>query len=437
MTEGLSVDTAEGRPKRRARRWLGLVAYALTAMLGVLSVVAAITWFAPAPTYTPKTIELGATPTPERLARGREIASVLCTRCHLDPETGKLSGRPMAKMPLGETWSSNITQDPAHGIGAWTDGQIAYALRTGVTPSGHFAAPGMPKLTLLSDEDVLAVVAFLRSDDPLVAPSDAIQPSPKLTFVGKAVLRFAMKPAAYPSSPMPGPDDRDPTDQGRYLVQAVALCWRCHSASYETHDDAHPERSKGYLAGGTEFPDVTGRTILSPNITADADTGLGRWSEEQFVRALRQGLRPDGVALSPAMPMFTELSEDEAHAIWSYLRSLPAVKHAVARSLLRPEPGASSGRQAYVKYGCIGCHGETGIHIGDLRRVNTDLPADPDLLAWIEHPSAKRPGTKMPDFAGVIAPADYAPLMAYVRSLGFPVGAPVPERVPQDNRNPN
>lgn len=417
------MDAAARRPIARPRRWLRRIAYALTALLTSTGILAAYVSFAPVPTYAPSAVELTVTPSPVRLARGREIASVLCTQCHLDPETGKLSGRPMQKTPLGENWSSNITASPDHGIGAWSDGQIVYALRTGVTPTGRLAEPGMPRLTLLSDEDLHAVVVFLRSADPLVAASDAVHPSPRLSFLGKALLRVAIKPLAYPTMPAPGPDDHDAIGQGRYLVQAMGLCWRCHSASFASHDELHPERSKGYMAGGTALEDPTGRTVVSANLTPDTDTGLGKWTEQQFVRALRQGLDPDGVALSPVMPMFDEFSDNEARAIWAYLRSLPAVKHSVPGSPPTSEPGASPGRHAYVKYGCIGCHGETGVLVGDLRRVNTDYPADADLQAWIEPPSAKRPGTKMPDFAGVIAPGDYTPLMAYVRSLAVPATA--------------
>jgi cytochrome c553 len=404
-------------PARRRRAWLRRIAYVLVAIVALLSIVAAVNWFAPVPTYTSKSVELSAMPTPERLARGRKVVRVLCTQCHLDPDTNSLAGRSMPKMPLGETWSSNITADPQHGIGGWTDGQIAFALRTGVTPRGSFAAPGMPKMILLSDEDLRAVVAFLRSGDPLVAPSPVVRPPPKLTFVGKAVVRFGMKPATYPTSPVSGPNDHDPADVGRYLVQAVALCWRCHSASYESHDELHPERSQGYLAGGTESVDPMGRTITSPNITPDDETGIGKWTEAAFIRAVRHGLRPDGTALSPAMPMFDEFSDDDVRAIWAYLRTQPAAKHAVPRIAPTSEPSSTPGRRAYVKYGCIACHGETGVLVGDLRYANTDFPSDSELRAWIDHPSAKRPGAKMPDFDGVIAQDDYAPLMTYVRSL--------------------
>jgi mono/diheme cytochrome c family protein len=419
----VGADVVEQRPAVRPRRWLRRVAYVLTAVLALLSVLAAYVWFAPIPTYTPMEVELTAMPSADRLARGREIAGVLCTQCHFDPATRKLSGRLMPKTPLGQNWSGNITSDPQHGIGSWSDGQIAFALRTGVTPSGRLAAPGMPRLTLLSDEDVLALVTFLRSGDPLVAPSDATHPPANLTFLGRALLHFAVKPAPYPSTSVHAPSNPDPVERGRYLVQAVALCWRCHSESYASHDELHPERSKGYMAGGSEGDDPSGRTILSANLTPDSETGIGDWTEEQFAKALRTGLQPDGEALSPAMPMFDEFSSDETHAIWAYLRTLPAMKHAIPRAAPRVEPAAPPGRLAYVKYGCIGCHGETGVLVGDLRHVNVDLPTDADLLAWIEHPSAKRPGTKMPDFAGVIAPEDYVPLMAYVRSLPAPATA--------------
>jgi mono/diheme cytochrome c family protein len=71
-----------------------------------------------------------------------------------------------------------------------------------------------------------------------------------------------------------------------------------------------------------------------------------------------------------------------------------------------------------MKYGCVGCHGETGVGIGDVTLAKRDFPTDSLLEAWIRNPPAFRPLTKMPPFHGILKDEEYAPLIAYVRKLG-------------------
>src|SRR6185369_12085129 len=82
------------------------------------------------PRYHPAKVDLKVDITPERVARGKTISSLLCKECHFDAGTGRLSGRRMLDLPetFGAAFSRNITQDRERGIGAWTDGEIAYLL---------------------------------------------------------------------------------------------------------------------------------------------------------------------------------------------------------------------------------------------------------------------------------------------------------------------
>src|SRR4030095_8423020 len=116
--------------------------------------------------------------TPEKIERGRKLANLTCISCHQDPTTGKVTGKLLVDAPkeFRPIYSKNITHDPAHGIGSWTDGELIYFLRTGVHRTGQYVPPYMPKFPLLSDDDVESIVAFLRSDDPLMAASTADPP---------------------------------------------------------------------------------------------------------------------------------------------------------------------------------------------------------------------------------------------------------------------
>jgi mono/diheme cytochrome c family protein len=196
------------------------------------------------------------------------------------------------------------------------------------------------------------------------------------------------------------------------------MCFPCHSADFAKIDDFVPERSAGYLGGGNAMPDMNGRIVKTANITPDPETGIGKWSEDEFVRLLRFGVRPDlSVILYPMVP-FPELSDGDARAIYAYLRTVPAIKNAVPRIAAITPVGADAGRAAYYRYGCNGCHGDTGVGVYDLRKGATNFATDDQLIAYIRHPEIAKPGVKMPTWDGVIAEADYAPLAAYARQLG-------------------
>ncbi|MGH7054060.1 MAG: c-type cytochrome [Stellaceae bacterium] len=106
--------------------------------------------------------------------------------------------------------------------------------------------------------------------------------------------------------------------RGAYLANA-ADCVSCHT------DKEHHGRP---YAGGRAIPTPFG-TFYSPNITPDRETGIGRWTDVQFLRALHDGVRPDGSNLYPAFPYpsFTRITDADALAIKAYLFSLPPVRH--------------------------------------------------------------------------------------------------------------
>jgi mono/diheme cytochrome c family protein len=207
---------------------------------------------------------------------------------------------------------------------------------------------------------------------------------------------------------------------GRYLVQGRAVCFPCHSADFAKLDEFVPERSAGYLGGGNAMPDMNGRIVKSANITPDPETGIGKWSEDEFIRLVRTGVRPDATVIAYPMVPYPELTDDDARAIFAYLKTVPPIKNAVARTAVvaRAESGADAGRAAYYRYGCNGCHGDIGVGLYDLRKGATDFATDDELIAYIRHPEVKKPGVKMPTWDGVIAETDYAPLAAYARKLG-------------------
>ncbi|HSF65263.1 MAG TPA: c-type cytochrome [Paracoccaceae bacterium] len=116
-------------------------------------------------------------------------------------------------------------------------------------------------------------------------------------------------------------------ERGRYIA-TIAGCGDCHTPGYFL---GQPDmaRALGGSEVGFEVPGLG--TFYGPNLTPDPDTGLGNWTEAQIVTAIRTGQRPDGRMLAPVMPWMNlaALSDDDAHALAAYLKSLPPVQNRV------------------------------------------------------------------------------------------------------------
>ena len=403
---------------RKLLRFVGYTLALLVVAVGAFLAYVAITGI---PKYPPGKIERRVEITPEKVARGRKLASLTCFNCHQDPTTSRLTGKQISDAPkqFGIIFSKNITKDPAHGIGTWTDGELIYLLRTGVDRTGQYLPPYMPRYPLFSDEDIESLVAFLRSDDPIVTATATDPPGrTQASFLTKVLSHTVFKPLPFPKEPVPMPSPSDKVAYGRYLSSGIG-CYGCHSADFKTMDELVPEKSKGFFGGGNPLLDQRGETIPTANITPDETTGIGRWSEDDFDRVLRFGVRPDRkVILYPMVPM-PDLTREDTAALYAYLKSVPKISHAVARPPRQEVAAdASDGKKLYYKYGCPACHGDHGVGIGDLRRAVEHYPTDAQLVAWIKNPSSFKPGTKMPTWDGVIAETDYPALIAYVKELG-------------------
>ncbi|MBL8953253.1 MAG: c-type cytochrome [Myxococcaceae bacterium] len=365
------------------------------------------------PHYTPERVTLTVESTPERVARGRNLSNALCAGCHMNVATGRLTGADMkADDPFGKVWSYNITRHPTAGIGSWSDAELAVLLRTGIARDGRYTPPWMAKLPHLSDEDLASVIAYLRSDDPVLEPSDVANVPSEPSFLSKFLCNVAFKPLPYPTKPIPQPDHSDPVAWGRYLTWNLD-CYTCHSADFAKIDAMNPPASAGFMGGGNLVEGV-----VSPNLTPDPETGIGKWSEADFVRALRQGVRPDDTGIRYPMNAYSMLSVDEAKAIFAYLKTVPTLKNAVQRTPgPKITPEMEAGKKVYLKYACVSCHGEGGLGNCDLTKNRAHFATDDELAAFIGDPSATVPGSRMPAWKNVIQGEELQALLQHVRSL--------------------
>lgn len=289
------------------------------------------------PHYTAEKITVKVEPTPARLERGKVLVSLLCKNCHMDEKTNKLTGRELAEVPqFGQVFSKNITNDPVYGIGKWTDGEIIYLLRTGLKPDGTYLPPYMAKVPHMSDEDVYSVISFLRSDNPWVAADKTVHPPTSPSFLTKFLCSMGIvKPFPYPKSVIPPPDTTNAVELGRYVAFNFE-CFSCHSEDFKTNDFLNPEKSKGFFGGGNSFKMQDGTVVQSLNLTPDEETGIGKWTEDEFVTAVKSGILPGGqhALRNPPMTPYAGLTDKEVKAVYVYLRSVPKIKNKVERNIV-------------------------------------------------------------------------------------------------------
>jgi mono/diheme cytochrome c family protein len=233
-----------------------------------------------------------ATSDPNVIARGRYLVygPAACAYCHRPKadwprlargEMPPLSGAHEFPLPFGAIFSSNITSDRETGIGAAPDGAIARVLRYGIRRDGHAVVPIM-EFQNLSDEDLVAIVSFLRTQ-----PAVRLQPPPhRLTFFGRLLLGILITPAGPPRSPLHVSPSGATVDHGRYLANDVALCVSCHT------DRQQGELVGPRFAGGQpmDFAGDSSRVLVPPNLTPDRSTGrIASWSEDVFLARFRAG----------------------------------------------------------------------------------------------------------------------------------------------------
>lgn len=168
-------------------------------------------------------------------------------------------------------------------------------------------------------------------------------------------------------------------ERGRYLANSVNGCIFCHSP-HDWNASGAPA-IEGKIGAGEVFPlDGLPGTIVAPNITPDAETGAGTWTDDQLSRAIREGIAHDGRALFPLMPYqnFRTMSDEDLASVVVYVRSLPAVRNILPKTeiifpvkyLIRsvpqplntavapvtPDTSANYGKYLVRISGCADCH---------------------------------------------------------------------------------
>lgn len=287
------------------------------------------------------------------IARGKYLVEgpAHCVSCHVSSfadmvaadqgQNIELKGGIRFQMgPLGAMFTRNLTPDASTGIGRYTDEQLFRMMRHGIRPDGLASMPVLMPFWKMADDDLIAVVSYLRS----LAPVENNVPANDWTFVGKAVrsLTPTFEPIKDPDAPAVAPAMAATIERGEYLARYVTNCVGCHTQrDMMTYQATGPE-----FAGGMEFepwPEFyeylkTDPTtwIRTPNITPAPNSALANYkTPEEFIARFRKGRI---INFSPMdWGPFSRMSDEDITAIWMYLNSLEPVAKDVGELVFKKE----------------------------------------------------------------------------------------------------
>ena len=278
--------------------------------------------------------------TPERIERGKYLFDhvAVCVDCHSTRDFTRYAGPVVSgthgkggeaftremDMP-GNFYSRNIT--PA-ALGDWTDGEILRALTVGVSKQGDALFPLMPYLNYgaLDREDIEAIIVYMRTLTPIVNHV----PARELDFPMYLIIRTMPQPASFAARPAP----TDRVAYGAYLAR-MASCADCHTPAVQ----GQPTPGMAF-AGGSELKTSWGTVIRPANITPDADTGIGTWTEEQFIQKFKAFESAPDPVLSEAERMantfmpwreYAGMTREDLGAIYAFLRTQTPVLNRVEK----------------------------------------------------------------------------------------------------------
>lgn len=308
------LTTRAGTLKNVILKWLGIIlAGLLTLLLTTLLVVGLIGFYKLNERYNNPVANIQVAGTPAQIARGKQLAN-LCVNCHTSNGQLPLSGvnflAKFAGPPMGTLYAPNLT--PSGNIQDWTDGELIRAIREGIHKNGRSLLI-MPTRSYMSDDDVQALVAYLRSQPATGGPT----PTNGFDLFGAIFInmfdfRTAQPPVGSVTAPQPGTPE-----YGKYMVDIIG-CRGCHG-----------DQLQGKLDAGQPGPPP------GPNLTLI----VPQWTEEQFMTFFNTGQLPGGKRVpivtlpsglsEPRMPwpmVRASTTDDELKAMYAYLHNLPPLE---------------------------------------------------------------------------------------------------------------
>lgn len=402
--------------QRRWRRWV-LCATGLIVLLGLL-----VAWLNVRGEAAVDTPTAAVSTSPELIDRGAYLARAgNCMGCHSAAGAAEFAGGLGVVTPFGTVFAPNITPDPQTGIGNWSAADFWRAMHHGRSRDGRLLYPAFPypSYTKVTREDSDALYAYLRSVKPMEQANKAHDlPFPYNTQAALAVWRaLFFSPGTLEAEPAKGAQ----WNRGRYLVDALGHCAACHSG----RNVLGATSLNAQFAGGL-MPD---QAWYAPSLASPAEAGLQKWSREDAVKLLKNGVSSQAGVSGPMAEVVHSstqfLTTQDVNAMVEYLASIPV------RPVEKIDgPRASSdvmGRGARIyEQQCASCHGDKGQGVPSIYpglAGNRALLVDsPNNLVQIIRKGGFLPSTQgnprpfgMPPFEQVLGNEDVAAVATYVR----------------------
>jgi mono/diheme cytochrome c family protein len=291
------------RSQSRSKKVLGVLGGALlTLLFGSIVFMGAkgmMVMYTPVAEATDLQVEI----TPERVARGEYLASISCLGCHGAnggteyPLSGGLNLSDEIPVPIGLFIADNIT--PGGVIKERTDGELFRLLRYGYNGDNQVSAV-MSNLPYreMSDEDLNSLIAYLRSLEPVEASGKR---GSSLNFLAAVMTGSGLFPIPEPiNRAVTAPARGETAEYGKY-VATFGDCRVCHG------------------------PDMTGTepSLTNPEGAPNPRPMVGTWALEEFIQAMRTGVRPSGLALEMPWKNASHMDDQDLAALYTYLRTEP------------------------------------------------------------------------------------------------------------------
>ncbi|UMM63846.1 cytochrome c [Aristophania vespae] len=257
------------------------------------------------------------------IARGQYLAHAGdCAACHTVSGHKLYSGGYSFHMPMGEIVSGNITSSKKFGIGTWSEKDFANAVRKGILPNGRHLYPAMPYTAYanITDDDIHALYVYFQHVPAVeTAPEKKSQLKFPFNLPGLMTVWNFLYAKQQPFQPDPTLNSEE--NRGKYLVEGLGHCSTCHTP----RNQMLSEDMGKFLTGAYV------QNWHAPNITSDAVSGIGGWSDQELFSYLKTGRavgksQAGGPMAEAIVQSFQYLTDHDIKAIISYLRKVPAVR---------------------------------------------------------------------------------------------------------------
>ncbi|BCM19784.1 c-type cytochrome [Mesorhizobium sp. J8] len=342
-----------------------------------------------------------------------------CAGCHTRPGGKPLAGGLPLETPFGALVPPNITPDSETGIGNWSEADFRNMMKTGIGHNGVRLYPAMPypAYTRMTEQDISDLWAYLTTVEPVSNKVEANQlPFPlniRLSMWGWNLLNFSE------TAFTPDPSKPAEWNRGAYIVQGPGHCGTCHTP-------------KSFLGADKDSVFLEGASLqgwFAPDITNNAQSGLGKWSEDDVIQYLKTGVNAHSIASGPMAEAVenstSKMTDADLKAVAVYLKSLGSDTGNAQPA--KPDQARMVTGEAIYRDNCSACHGGDGAGAGALFPAlsNNSIIAQSNaetlarlVLAGSQavHTRHARTTPAMPSLAWRLSDQEVADVLTYVRN---------------------